>query len=104
MLQAIWQKALEAQTLTRLPSLVPHLFGLVRTDLNVGELFSLARLGEQVDASKNLVRVAPDAALTPPYIGPGGAAYVRVTPAYRAAVAQAINHPARTAEGLNRPA
>ncbi len=97
-LQAIWQRALDVQALPRLPLLIPHLFSIVHTDLQPMELLSLARFAQQLDVKRGLVTVTPDPKLTPPFIGPGGAAYVQITSAFRSAVALAINHPGRAAQ------
>ena len=97
-LLAIRDQTLQLQTLPRLPELIPELLDLVRTDLSPSELVQLATFGRTLDRSTGIVVLPPDPNLTPSYTGPGGAAYINLTPAYRAAVKELIEQPRVAAE------
>jgi LCP family protein required for cell wall assembly len=85
-LLAIRDRAAQLDILPRLPSLLKDLSTLVRTDLSPREVLQLANFGRSLNASHDIVSLAPDPNLTPSYTGPGGAAYINLTQAYRAAV------------------
>jgi hypothetical protein len=97
-LLAIRDQALQLQTLPRLPQLIPEVLKLVRTDLSPGEVLQLANFGRTLDRSTGIVVLPPNPELTPSYTGPGGAAYINLTPAYRAAVKELIEQPGVAAE------
>ena len=97
-LLALREQALQLQTLPRLPQLIPELLDLVRTDLSPSEILQLANFGRTLDRSTGIVALPPSPDLTPSYTGPGGAAYINLTPAYRAAVNELIEQPRVAAE------
>jgi len=92
-LLAIRNQALQLQTLPRLPQLVPQVLDLVHTDLTPVEIGQLLSFGRGLDAAKDIELLPPNPDLTPSYTGPGGAAYINLTPAYRAAVRAMILDP-----------
>lgn len=77
--------ALRLDVLPRLPALLPELLRLVQTDLGADELIRLATASRQL-SGEAVSTLAPDPSLTPSFTGASGAAYVELTPAYRAAV------------------
>jgi LCP family protein required for cell wall assembly len=92
-LLAIRDQVLQLQTLPRLPGLMPELLSLVRTDLSPNEILQLANFGRVLDRSTGFAVLPANPDLTPSYTGPGGAAYINLTPAYRAAVKRLIEQP-----------
>lgn len=97
-LLAIRDQALQLSVLPRLPQLVAQTQKLVRTDLTPTEIASLVAFGRGLDRDKGIVSLPPDPALTPAYVGPGGASYINLTPAYRSAVHALITDPRVVAE------
>jgi LCP family protein required for cell wall assembly len=91
-LVAMRDRALQLDVLPRLPQLLPQVRDLVHTDISLVEAVQLANFGRGLDAS-NIVRMAPDPQLTPSYIGPGGASYINLTPAYRTMVRAMLADP-----------
>jgi LCP family protein required for cell wall assembly len=96
-LLSIRDRALQIDVLPRLPQLLPEVRDLVHTDISLVEAAQLANFGRSLDASQ-IIRLAPDANLTPSYIGPGGASYIHLTPAYRATVHMMLLDPRVVAE------
>jgi LCP family protein required for cell wall assembly len=92
-LLAIRDQALQLQTLPRLPRLISQLANLVQTDLSPVEIGQLISFGRGLNAARDIVSLPPNQQLTPSVTGPGGAAYVTLGPAYRAAVRQLILSP-----------
>jgi hypothetical protein len=72
---------------------VPELEKLVRTDLSAGEIGQILNFGRGLDQAHDILSLPPNPQLTPSYTGPGGAAYINLTPAYRAAVHQLVEQP-----------
>jgi LCP family protein required for cell wall assembly len=97
-LLAIRNQALQLQTLPKLPQLVPQVLDLVHTDLTPVEIGQLMNFGRGLDASKDVLSVPPNPELTPTYTGPGGASYINLTSAYRAAARTMILNPRVAAE------
>jgi len=85
-LLALRDRALQPDVLPRVPALLAELPHLVRTDLTPLEIAQLAAFGRALDPERDIATLKPDGALTPIYVGPGGASYVNLTPAFRAAV------------------
>jgi polyisoprenyl-teichoic acid--peptidoglycan teichoic acid transferase len=96
-LLAIRNQALLLETLPRLPRLVPEVLHLVRTDLGPVEIGQLVSFGRGL-SSGDVITLPPNPELTPSYTGPGGAAYINLTPAYRAAVRAMVLEPRAAAE------
>jgi hypothetical protein len=96
-LLAIRNQALLLETLPRLPRLVPEVPHLVRTDLGPVEIGQLVSFGRGL-SSGDVITLPPNPELTPSYTGPGGAAYINLTPAYRAAVRAMVLEPRAAAE------
>jgi hypothetical protein len=94
---AIRNQALRLQTVPKLPQLVPQVLSLVHTDLSPVEIAQPVTFGRDLD-SRSVVTLPPNPTLTPSYTGPGGAAYINLTPAYRAAVRAMILQPRVAAE------
>jgi LCP family protein required for cell wall assembly len=97
-LLALRDQALQLQTLPRLPQLVPQVLELVHTDLRPVEIGQLLNFGRALDGRKDIVFLPPNPQLTPSYTGPGGAAYINLSPTYRAAVRAMILEPRVAAE------
>ncbi len=97
-LLALREKAVQLNVLPQLPQLVPRLLELVRTDMGFVEIAQMANFGRDLNRDRDLVTLPPDATLTPSYTGPGGASYINLTPDYRAAVKELIEHPRVAAE------
>jgi LCP family protein required for cell wall assembly len=97
-LLAIRDQALQVSVLPRLPVLVPELEKLVRTDLSAGEIAQILNFGRGLDQDRDILSLPPNPLLTPSYMGPGGASYINLTPAYRAAVHQLVEQPRIAAE------
>jgi anionic cell wall polymer biosynthesis LytR-Cps2A-Psr (LCP) family protein len=93
LLLAIRDQALQLQTLPRLPRLVPEILGLVHTDLSPLEIAQLLSFSRSNDLAANVNTLPPNPNWTPSYNGPGSAAYVNLSPTYRAAVRAAILQP-----------
>jgi hypothetical protein len=70
---------------------------LVRTDLTPVELLQLINFGRGL-ARNDIVAQPPSGDLTPSYEGPGGAAYINLTPDYRTAVRRLVSNPRIAAE------
>jgi LCP family protein required for cell wall assembly len=85
-LLAIRDQALQIQALPRLPQLVPEIQALVQTDLSPLEIGQLLAFARGLHAATDIATLPPSPDLTPSYTGPGGAAYINLSPAYRAAV------------------
>jgi LCP family protein required for cell wall assembly len=96
-LLAMRERALQLDVLPRLPQLLPEVRDLVRTDVSPMEALQLATFGRGLDASQ-IVRMQPDPSLTPSYVGPGGASYINLTPAYRRMVRAMVVDPRVAAE------
>jgi LCP family protein required for cell wall assembly len=96
-LLAIRQRALQLDVVPRLPQLVPEVLQLVHTDLNPLEIAQLVSFGRDISA-QNIVTLPPDPSLTPSYVGPGGASYIHLLPAYVAAVRALVLEPRAAAE------
>jgi LCP family protein required for cell wall assembly len=96
-LLAIRDRALQIDVLPRVPQLLPQVRDLVHTDISLMEAVQLANFGRSLDASQ-IIRLAPDPKLTPSYVGPGGASYINLTPAYRAMVHAMLADPRIVAE------
>jgi LCP family protein required for cell wall assembly len=92
-LLAIRDQALQLQTLPRLPRLVPEILGLVHTDLSPLEIAQLLSFSRTNDLAAKVNTLPPNPNWTPSYTGPGGAAYVNLSPTYRAAVRAAVLQP-----------
>ena len=97
-LLALRDQALQIGTLPRLPQLISQAQQLVHTDLTPVEVGALVNFGRGLNRDKDIVSLAPDPSLTPSYTGPGGAAYINLTPAYRAAVHALVLEPRVVAE------
>jgi polyisoprenyl-teichoic acid--peptidoglycan teichoic acid transferase len=96
-LLAIRDRALQVDIVPKLPTLLPDMLGLVRTDLSPLEVLQLANFGRKL--SKNdIVAMPPSGDLTPGYFGAGGASYINLTPAYRGAVRRLVTSPRIAAE------
>src|SRR6202011_5486077 len=97
-LLAIREQALQLNVVPQLPKLLPQLLNLVHTDLSVLEIAQIANFGRDLNRNRDIVALPPDPSLTPSYTGPGGAAYINLTPEYRAAVKELIDQPRVAAE------
>lgn len=95
---AIRERALQLNVVPRLPALLPDMLKLVRTDLSPVEILQLATFGRGLDKEKDIVSLPPSGDLTPGYFGAGGASYINLTPAYRAAVRRLVTAPRLAAE------
>ena len=96
-LLAIRDRALQFDVLPRIPQLIPEVRQLVHTDINPVEAVQFADFGRKLD-STHILQLPPDPSLTPSYVGPGGASYINLTPAYRAIVHAMITDPRVAAE------
>ncbi|MBV9359434.1 MAG: LCP family protein [Chloroflexi bacterium] len=96
-LLAIRDRALQPDILPKLPSLIPDMTSLVKTDLTPVELLQLINFGRGLTRN-DIVAQPPSGNLTPSYEGPGGAAYVNLTPDYRVAVRGLVTNPRIAAE------
>jgi LCP family protein required for cell wall assembly len=96
-LLALRDQVLEPSVLPHLPQLVSQATELVRTDLNPLEIGQLVAFGRGL-SSDDIVTLPPNPQLTPSYTGAGGAAYINLTPAYRAAAKGLIEAPKLAAE------
>lgn len=92
-LMAIRDRALQVNVIPRLPSLLPELGKLVETNLSPGDILQLANWGRDLKTS-SIVRMPPNPQLAPAYTGAGGAAYINLTPQYRAQVHLLMTDPA----------
>lgn len=92
-LLAIRDQALQISVLPRLPQLIGQAQQLARTDLTPVEIAALVNLGRGLNRDKDIIALSPDASLTPTYTGAGGASYINLTPAYRAAVHTLVIQP-----------
>lgn len=97
-LLAIRDQALQISVLPRLPQLISQAQQLARTDLTPVEIGALVNLGRGLNRDADIVSLSPDPGLTPTYTGPGGASYINLTPAYRAAVHTLVIEPRVAAE------
>jgi hypothetical protein len=98
LLLALRDAAMQLDNLPRLPQLIPQLLHLVRTDLTPAEIAQLVGFGRGLAADRDIVTLAANPQLTPSYTGPGGAAYINLTPPYRTAVRGLIEQPRVAAE------
>lgn len=96
-LLAIRDRALQFDVLPRIPQLLPEVHDLVRTDISLVESVQLANFGRSLDASR-ILQLQPNPALTPAYIGAGGASYIQLTANYRSLVHGMIADPRVAAE------
>lgn len=96
-LLALRNQAIQLETIPRLPRLVPEVLDLVRTDLSPVEVWQLVNFGRGLTSS-DIIGLPPNPNLTPSYTGPGGAAYINLTPAYRTAVKALVAAPRVFAE------
>jgi len=95
---ALRDQVMQLSVLPRLPQLLQQLLSLVRSDLTPVEIGRLTTLGPNLDRARDILTLPPNPQLTPSYTGPGGAAYIYVTPAFRSAVKTLIEQPRVAAE------
>jgi len=95
---AIRDRALQLDVVPRLPGLLPDMLKLVHTDMSPVEILQLATFGRGLNRDRDIVSLPPNGDLTPGYIGGGGASYINLTPAYRAAVRRLVTAPQLAAE------
>jgi LCP family protein required for cell wall assembly len=93
LLLALRDAALRIDTVPKLPQLIPQVERLVRTDLTPVQISQLVAFGRGLSADRDIVALPANPQLTPSYTGPGGAAYVNLTPAFRTAVKALIEQP-----------
>lgn len=98
LLLALRDAALRVDTLPKLPLLIPEVQKMVRTDLTPMEIAQLVAFGRGISPSRDVVALAANPQLTPSYVGPGGAAYINLTPQFRAAVKALVEQPRIVAE------
>ena len=98
LLVALRNAAMRIDTLPKLPQLMPQVQHLVRTDLSPSELAQLLKFGRDLAPPREIVTLPADPRLTPAYTGPGGAAYINLTPTFRNAVKEFMDHPLIAAE------
>ena len=72
-LLAIRDQVLQLNVVAELPRLLPQLLDLVRTDMTPLEIAQVANFGRDLDRTRDIVALPPDATLTPSYTGAGGA-------------------------------
>jgi LytR cell envelope-related transcriptional attenuator len=98
LLLALRDAAMRVDTLPKLPQLIPQMDSLIRTDLTPIEIVQLVRFGRSLSPERDIVTLPANPELTPSYTGPGGAAYIHLTSAFRTAVKALIEQPRVAAE------
>jgi polyisoprenyl-teichoic acid--peptidoglycan teichoic acid transferase len=101
LLLALRDAALRFETVQKLPQLIPQVQRLVRTDLTPAQVAQLVAFGRGLSAERDIVALPANPQFTPSYTGPGGAAYINLTPAYRTTVKGLIEQPGIAAERAN---
>jgi LCP family protein required for cell wall assembly len=101
-LLAIREQALQIQTVARLPRLVPQVLGMLHTDLSPLEIGQLLGFARSTNLATDVAALPPNPGSTPSYTGPGGAAYVDLSPTYRDAARAIILEPRVAADRVRR--